>query len=320
MEEIKPKVVILSLNYNQPEMTLECVNSILKLRYDNFSLYIIDNFSSEENFHELKDNLPKDSRVDLIRTSRNLGYGKGINFGLEYTKDLEPDYWLIMNNDTIIEKNALAELVKVAEKYARNSIVSGKIYHYNDPDRLQYIGGRFKDNDMMQNTNLYKNEIDVGQAEDEMEMDMLDDIFWLLPIKIFNKIGGYCPYYFMYAEQSDYALEATCNGYKLIYTPKAKLWHKGELSSGMKKGNPITNYWRSKSSMIYLYRNLGKRKFRIKFFVIFVKLPVKVILFFLTSDSFINNFAKYLGFLSFIKWMFSKNIDYGYNPFIRNKK
>ena len=315
-----PKVTIITLNFNQYKMTIECINSLLESDYDNYSIFIIDNFSMEHNYKKLIENLPGDSKINIFRTTRNLGYGKGVNFGLDKTKDINPDYWLIMNNDTRIDKSALTELVITAEKYERNAIISGKIYHYDDPDRLQYIGGRFKDNDMMQNTNLYKNEIDVGQAEDEMEMDMLDDIFWLLPRKIFNKIGGYCPYYFMYAEQSDYALEATCNGYKLIYTPKAKLWHKGELSSGMKKGNPITNYWRSKSSMIYLYRNLEKHKFYYKFIIYFFKSPFKVILFFFTHESFINNYAIYLGFLSFIKWLFIKDIDYGYNPFIKRKR
>ncbi|MCD4819030.1 MAG: glycosyltransferase family 2 protein [Candidatus Cloacimonetes bacterium] len=310
----EPKVVILSLNYNQPEMTINCINAILQMDYKNHDLYVIDNYSIKENYILLKNGLPENYRVHILRTSKNLGYGKGINFGLDKTKKLKPDFWLIMNNDTIIDKRALSELVKTAEIYNRDAIVSGKIYHLDDPNRIQYIGGIYSKSGKFYNP--YRHEIDKGQADQEMEMEMIDDIFWLLPRKIYNKLGGYCPYYFMYGEQSDYAEQAKKSGFKLIYTPLAKLWHKGEVSSG-KKDNPIAYYWRSKSGMMFIYRNHSKYSFIMYFMKTTAKSIIKVPFFFLTSLSLKSNIAIIMGIIAFIKWFFDRKIDYGYNPFIR---
>ena len=314
----KPKNVILTLHYNQPEITLICIESILNLTEENFVLYIVDNFSIEEKYQLLKNRLPEDERVKIIRTPRNLGYGKGINFGLEKTKHLEADYWLIMNNDTIIDSYALTELMHTAEKYDRNAIVSGKIYNLDDPTRIQYIGGIYSEEKIFYNP--YQHEIDIGQADHEMEMEMIDDIFWLLPNKIFQKLGGYCPYYFMYGEQSDYAEQAKKNGFKLIYNPKAKLWHKGQVSSGEYNNNSIAHYWRSKSGMIFYFRNRSKKYFIQYFLKTFSRSMVKLILFFFTKDSFMNHLARFLGIISFIKWVFIREVDYGYNPFIKREK
>ena len=299
-------------------MTLECLDSILNMEYDNFSIYIIDNNSSVSDYTKLKDNLPDDPRVNLLKTDRNLGYGKGINFGFDNIKELDPDYWLIMNNDTIIDSQALKELVKVSEEYNRNAIVSGVVYYFEDIKRIQYYGSNFSDEFLSENY-LHRDEIDMGQLT-KSEVDMVDDIFWLLPNKIHNRIGNYPPWYFMYAEQADYALMVINAGFKLVVTPNAKIWHKGELSSGETKGNAITRYWRIKSSLIFLYRHLDRKLFWKKFRVQFFKLPIKVLFYFKTPNTFKENLASYLGFLNFVRWLCIKDIDYGYNPFIKRKK
>ena len=98
-----PKVVILTINYNQYEMTIECIYSILKLKYPNYKIYIIDNDSQKNNYSMLKKEF--DDSINILKTGRNLGYAKGINFGLEATVSEKPAYWLIMNNDTKLQKN-----------------------------------------------------------------------------------------------------------------------------------------------------------------------------------------------------------------------
>ena len=63
-------VTIITLNYNQIEFTLKCVESILQSRYDNFKLILIDNGSSEENYIKLKNLLPKNSSIEIHRYRR----------------------------------------------------------------------------------------------------------------------------------------------------------------------------------------------------------------------------------------------------------
>ena len=62
----------------------------------------------------------------------NKGYAGGINFGLKKANETGFDYFLIMNNDTLIDENAIKELVKTSEKHQGKAIVSGKVYNYDE--------------------------------------------------------------------------------------------------------------------------------------------------------------------------------------------
>jgi GT2 family glycosyltransferase len=312
-------VVIITLNYNQSKMTLECVDSILKSSYKNYSLIVVDNGSTEKEYGFLVKNL--DSKVKVERIKENCGYVRGVNLGLDIGSKLSPDYFLIMNNDTIIDKDAIKYLVDAGIKNNQNAIVSGKVYHYDKPDVLQYVGGVYKNKKYLKINNLHVNEKDVGQCDLEAKRDMLDDIFWLLPQKVFRDVGSYSDKYFLYAEQADYALKAVKKGYKLIYTPKAKIWHKGSITTGGgDEFSPPVNFWRKKSSVIYLYRNSKKRYFYINLLSTLSGLIIKNILIFLHLRK-INNkrseYAALIGYLYGIKWVFNKTPDSGYNPFIK---
>ena len=148
------------------------------------------------------------------------------------------------------------------------------------------LGSFFSDRRYLKEIYPGKDEEDIGQCDKEEERDMLDDIFWLVPNKIYKEVGNYSDNFFLYGEQADYALQAVKKGYKLIYTPKAKIWHKGSATTG--GGNeysPPVNFWRKKSGVIYLYRNTKRHFFYLNFFKTLFKLIVKNILNFLNIRS-----------------------------------
>ena len=251
-----------------------------------------------------------------MRIEKNRGYVGGVNFGLEQAAKTNPNYFMIMNNDTIIDKNAISALVNTAEKYGQKAIVSGKVYYYDHPDVLQHTGVVFTDHRYLKTYYPGKNEKDVGQCDQEIERDSLDDVFWLLPAKIIADIGLYSDYFFLYAEQGDYAQRARRKGYKLIYTPTAKIWHKESMTSG--GGNPQAQpicYWRGKSAIIFFYRNLKKKYFLQLIIRSIFKNTIKFIL--SKGDEKKCNKARLLGYLAGIRWLFNKKPDNGYNPYIK---
>ncbi len=309
------KVIIITLNYNQNDYSLACIDSLLNSNYTNFQIMLIDNGSTEENTQELERILPIDYRLILKKIKKNRGYVGGINYGLEEGSKLNPDYFLIMNNDTIIDDKAITELVKAADKYEQNAIVSGKVYHYDQPNVIQLTGLIFSDHKYLIGKSPGKDELDIGQCDQEAERDSLDDVFWILPAKIVNDIGFYCNYFFLYAEQGDFAQRARRKGYKLIYTPKAKIWHKGSVTTGNsnRRALPIC-YWRGKSTFIFLYRNLKKKYFLLRISKLILKQIVKFIIY--KGDEKKQIKASLLGSFAGIKWMFNKKPDNGYNPYI----
>ena len=250
---------------------------------------------------------------------QNRGYVGGTNHGLEEGAKLNPDYFLIMNNDTVIDKAAVYELVRTSKEYNNKAIISGKAYNYDEPNRLQLVGFKKTNDRMLIFSRIGINEIDIGQYDKVMEMDCLDDIFWLLPAKLYLEIGGYSPYFWFNYEQEDFAIRAKKVGYKLIYTPEAKIWHKGSASVGGRNYNPNLAYWAIQSSLILKYIHLPK----IHFFNFYFQTIYSIIRTFIKSAYFklsgkqdIFNYAKakYLGWMYFNRWILKKNINTGFNP------
>jgi GT2 family glycosyltransferase len=262
---MKNQVLIMTINYNQNAYTLDCVRSILQSSHQNIILHLIDNGSTEQNYIDLQDLLPDDERLALHRIVDNKGYVGGINYGFESGASLDPDYYLIMNNDTLLDKDAVSELFSAAKRYNNNAIVSGKVYHYDNKNYLQTIGNAKSKKGLLDYPEVVKNrrEEDIGQYDEEMEMGMLDDIYWMIPKEVFNKVGLYSDYFFLYGEQADYALRAVKMGVRLIYTPKAKLWHKGSIttSNGNTKSAKL-EYWRTFATLKLAFLHLPQQEFK----------------------------------------------------------
>jgi GT2 family glycosyltransferase len=314
-----PSVVIVAVNYNQAKYTIDCLNSIFESNYDNFHVFLIDNGSTPDVVAELKKNLVELDNLTIDYQSTNLGYVGGINRGLTLGKCFNPDFYLILNNDTLIDPNAIQSLVNCCDSHDRKAIVSGKVYNYDEKNTLQYIGQAIDPEEGLNQTSFvkHKREVDIGQYDQEMEMGMLDDIFWLMPASLVADIGGYSEYFFLYGEQNDYAFRAIKSGYKLIYTPNAKLWHKGGVSTcdGDKKA-PRIEYWTTMATLKLATLHLSPEKSSQFIFSWSIrKLAKYCLLFTLRKTSFEHLRAIYLAINHFKVWNVIRFKDNGYNPF-----
>jgi len=114
------KVSIVLLNWNGWEETVECLNSLSKINYPNFNVLIVDNGSNDDSVVQIKNYLSinngKFQKVNLIENKKNYGFAEGNNIGIKLVIQSSPDYVLLLNNDTTVDKNFLYELVKVAEE------------------------------------------------------------------------------------------------------------------------------------------------------------------------------------------------------------
>jgi len=165
-------------------------------------------------------------------------------------------------------------------------------------------------------------EVDSGQYDYEIEMGMLDDIYWLMPKNIFEKVGFYSTDFFLYGEQNDYAMRAVKKGFKLIYTPKARLWHYHHLTtaSGSSSSKKVI-YWQSYSTMVLALKHLSW----FYFLRIYVKFSSRLLLNYLMII-FIKKekgnrgiiVARLKGVFYFTLWAFNRKPNMGFNPYNEN--
>jgi GT2 family glycosyltransferase len=313
-------VDIITLNYNQNDYTVKCILSLLESDFEELGITLVDNGSTFENYEELKQRLPSDPRLRIYRLEENKGYVGGINFGLEVLSKDTTKYIVILNNDTVIDKKAIFHLVETSKKFQHKAIITGKVFHYDQPNVFQDVGYSFRNEKALKFNRIGLNEIDKGQYDEIAERDMLDDVFWLFPYQLYKEIGGYSPYFWFNAEQADFALRAKKRGYKLIYTPKAKLWHKGSVSIGGREKNPRLAFYNIQSTLIFRYRHLGIVQFLLQYFKILIEIIVSYIkvlskVLIGKKESFKYTNAKFLGLCYFNKWFFIRNENNGYQPY-----
>ncbi len=305
-------VVVLAINYNQNEYTISCINSILASDYENFKIILIDNGSDKEDLNKLIDKLPSSENLIFKKIERNIGMVGAFNFGFKEGIKLNPKYFMVINNDAVIDKNGIKELVNTCKVNNNMAVVTGKVYHYDEPEILQFVGYECINKNYLSHKGLGIDEPDNGQHDEVVERDLIDDIFGLYPAELYNKIGAYSPYFWLNSCQADLALRAKKAGYKLMFTPKAKLWHKGSVSIGGRDMNPKLAYMTIQGSLILRYLHLKRNYFIVYYLkatLSVVRTLVKTLFLYLFKGK--NNFkyalAKYRGWVYFNKWVFLKN-------------
>jgi GT2 family glycosyltransferase len=307
---------VITINYNLHQHTIPCIHSILNSDYKNIHIFLVDNGSEHKDYSILSDEFGENRIVTLLRIDTNCGYVGGVNFGIKTALKTNPEFLLIMNNDTIIDRGAIRHMVNALQRHNSKAIVTGKVFYYDQPDILQHTGALFKNHKFLSTEYPGKNIKDIGQFNQELERDSLDDVFWMFPSQLIDEIGYYSCYFYLYAEQGDFARRAYKNGYKLIYTPKAKIWHKESLTTGGGDSKSLKiMYWRGQGSFIFLARHLKWYYFTFWFFR---QVPLVLLKSLVLKNPKLRKASRAMlqGYLYGLRWLFIRNENKGYNPYL----
>ena len=251
-----PKVFVITLNWNGKKWLNDCLSSVLAMDYPNFEVAVVDNGSTDGSVEFIRERFPE---AHVLETGRNLGYARGFNVGLEYAAAQGAEYFLIMNNDTVIDAGALEALVDTAVSQPKAGFVTGKILFYDRPDIFQTVGKK-EDSIRWSGDHIGTGENDIGQFEAVQERPFLDDVMTLVDRRMYDEVGGYDPQYFLQCEEFDWQVRAKKKGWRFYYTPKAKIWHRVSMSMGG-SGNAIGRYFDTRSQMVVMARHAGLWRF-----------------------------------------------------------
>jgi hypothetical protein len=215
---------------------------------------------------ELLSKLPSNRRLRIIVNDKNYGYADANNVAITYArKALNPDYVLLLNNDTIVHKLFLNELVAAAEHDETIGMAGPKIYYCDFEGRhdvLSFTGGRI---DMRIGLVLYLNEreIDKGQYDSIGAFDYLTGACLLVRKELLERVGLLRTDYFLYWEDTDWCFRAGQLGYRLAYVPSAIVWHKG---GALPQGKKIY-YWAR--GLVYFIKRFATTAQLVTFFLYF---------------------------------------------------
>ena len=253
-------IIVLILSYNGKHLLEDSISSYITNDYPNFEVFVIDNGSTDGTKEWVDNNYPN---VFVLRTEINLGYSGGFNFGLNYAFNIKnADYVLITNNDVKADRKVISELVKIAETDQMIGFVTGKAYYFDKPDILQTVG-KYEDPVRWNGEHIGNREVDTGQYDKISERIFTDDIFTLVSRRLFLEIGGYDTTFRFQAEEYDWQARAKKLGYKIYYTPFAKIWHKESMTIG--KSSAFKAYYDARNPMLVILKHKPPEFFRTYF-------------------------------------------------------
>ena len=178
----RASVYIILVNWNGCADTIECLESLVRLEDDDFSVVIVDNGSSDQSAERIRDwsiapaatmprspiwsrlpkarriaadvrvvaladdpaPIPDGSRITMIMAGANLGFAAANNIGMAFA-DRDPDtaYFWILNNDTVVEPASLSMLRTYARSDPQRGLIGAVAFYYHDPDVVQGVAGWF---------------------------------------------------------------------------------------------------------------------------------------------------------------------------------
>jgi len=136
------KVLVSVLNWNASLDTIRCVKSLLdmdSINSNDIHFSIIDNASESEDFLYLNNNLYK-YNVFIRKNNVNLGFAGGHNLSIQHAIQNNYKYVWLLNNDSIVYKDTLSELIKIMEEYPQCGSCSPVIKRLGNPDIVDFCG------------------------------------------------------------------------------------------------------------------------------------------------------------------------------------
>lgn len=222
------KLSIVIVNLNTKDLTVGCIRSIEKEAGDiSFEVLLTDNGSNDgsvEAFKKIKEEKYWKSRFALILNDRNTGYAKANNQGIRRAKG---KYIFLLNNDTVVHKHALQNLIDFADKNPDAGVVGSRLlnidgslqsscYHFPTITNAikEYLFGQ---------KGLFEKFAPNGNKA--MIVDSVVGAAFLITPKARKLVGMLDERYFAYFEDIDYCRQVFKNGLKVYYLPNSVITH-----------------------------------------------------------------------------------------------
>lgn len=191
------------------------------------------------------------NQLILIKNDENYGFPGGNNVGMRFAlKNINPDYILLLNNDTVVDNHFLSELVESGEVHDNIGILGPKIYFYDEPNTIWSAGCKISWK-LSRGIQIGSNDLDKGQYDEKREVEYVSGSAFLIKTEVIQKIGLMDEKYFLYFEESDWTLRANQVGYKSLYVPMANIWHKVSRSGGG-ISKPVGLYYITRNRWIFM--------------------------------------------------------------------
>ena len=297
-----PSVGIAILNWNGRHFLQTLLPLLQGLHYPNYTIYVIDNHSTDDSVSFLKRDFPA---VKIIPLQDNYGFAKGYNLGLA---GIAEDYYLMMNSDVEVGKDLLQPMVNLMESDKQIAVCQPKILSLRNKAYFEHAGAAGGMIDML-GYPFCRGRIFDSVEKDNGQYNDVQQVFWatgtccLIRKEAYWQVGGMYDYYFMHMEEIDMCWRLNSAGYIIMYCPQAVVYHLG--GGSLPYQSAAKAYYNFRNNIIMCCRNSP-------WYINCWLLPLRFLmdaaaaLQFATGGNGANTKAIGKAYLHFFKWLFSR--------------
>ena len=209
-----PKVSIIIVNYNGKELLQKCLDSLLKVNYNNFEIILVDNNSTDGTVELVTKNYPS---LIIIKLDSNKGFAEPNNVAAKISKG---KYLLFLNNDTVVTPNFISEMVKVMETDKKIAVCQSLLLK---PDGSVDSSGDFIDHLGV----VYNSKTKIDEIR---EVSSARGASMLVRSDIFEKLDGFDQKFFVTFEDVDLCWRSWILGYRVLIIPTSIVYHEGGIT------------------------------------------------------------------------------------------
>jgi len=254
-------VTVIIVNWQKPQDTIECVQSVQRTKHVNIHIVVIDNGSLDNSAQLIQQNCLE---VELITLPRNLGFCGGYNTGIQHALKSGTDYLFLLNNDAIIDPGTIPALVSSPWDMA-----VPKIYYYDEPNRIWAAGAKWRWFPPSVKMVGHK-KLDGAAYQTAYPLDYATGCAFMVSTPLIEKVGGFDPLYENYMEDYDFSYRVKRSGFSIGYVPQANVYHKVSQSLGAQ--SPKVWYFMGRNTVLFYRKNQRFPGFMLSIYLAWVTL------------------------------------------------
>ena len=269
-------ISIITINYNQSELTKEFIDSVIEFTHVSISyeIIVVDNCSSIESFKNLK-HLLKDYKVKIIRNNINSGFGGGNMFGVQFASG---NYLAFINNDILFIEDSFTPLINFLKNNPKVGVIAPQqldkdlkpayCYDYFHGIRRLILGSWSID--------FYKKRKRKKILYNEpFSVDFIQGCFMIFDKSKFAEVGGFDTNLFLYYEEMDICYRLKQKGFESYFVPTTQFIH---LKGASTKKNYLIKKELNNSRLYVLRKNHNYIKYNCIRYYFLIKWLFKSIL------------------------------------------
>lgn len=244
------KVSVVTPNYNGKDFLYAYFESLNKNSNEIGEVIIVDNGSNDGSQEFIRNYREKvDFPIVLIENSQNLGFAEAVNQGISKARY---DYIFSLNNDTVVEKSAILELLNLLNTDGRIFSVSSKMVQFNNPELIDDAGDDYT---LLAYTKKRGNNQNLNNFIEVSEIFSSCAGAALYRKDLLEELDGFDSEFFAYMEDVDLGYRARINGYKNLFCPNAIVYHIGSATTGSQY-NEFKVRLAARNNVWVVYKNL----------------------------------------------------------------